>query len=264
MYVIAIANRKGGVGKSTVTANLAAAYGLEGKRVLVIDMDSQGSSTKTLLDKAPTDATMAHVMIGRSTLAQAIRATTATNVWIAPAIKQLTDALLAIVAKPGRETIVRRQLREISDFDVVLIDTSPERQLGTVNALVASTHVVMPFSFDPVAIEGMEETVEAVAEIVEAELAQTTVLGCVQVAHDKRLGVSTSARERVSENWGTRLFESMLRFNTNFVMCTAEHRSIFSIEQSVRPPRRGSDDIRALAAEVWSRLDTLSLNRVAA
>jgi chromosome partitioning protein len=264
MHVIAVANRKGGVGKSTITTNLAAALGLDGKRVLVVDLDSQGSATKTLLDDAPTDPTMAHVVVGSASLADVVRPSTAENVWIAPATAELTHALLAIVSKTGRETILRRSLRTSNDFDLVLIDTPPETGLGTVNALVASTHVLMPFGTDPVGIEGLGTIAGAVTEIADAEIAQPEILGCVQVAHDTRLGVSTSARHLVGTAWESLMFNALLRFNTNFVLCPAVHRSIFAIEKTTRPPRRGSDDVRALAAEVWSRLTTSTLATAAA
>jgi len=265
MHVIAVANRKGGVGKSTVTANLAAAYGLEGRRVLVVDLDSQGSATSTLLDDEVIAApSMAHVVVGAAMLSEAIRTSTAENVWIAPASPELTDAHLAIVSKKGREAILRRSLRTVSGFDLVLIDTPPETGLGTVNALVASTHVLMPFGSDPVGIRGLATIAEAVAELADAELAHPTILGCVHVAHDVRLGVSTSARSLVGRRWESLLFESLLRFNTNFVLCPAVHRSIFSIEQTTRAPRRGSDDVRALASEVWSRLTSTTFNSAAA
>ncbi len=259
MQVIAVANRKGGVGKSTVAANLAAALALEGQRVLVIDMDSQGSASAMLLDEEPQGPTMAHVLAGQVALADVIRPSTADGVMVAPATEELTHAQLAIVSKPGRETILRRALRSVTStagvFDLVIIDTAPERHLGTVNALVASTHVLMPFSSDAKALEGLNTTAQAVADIVDAELATTRVLGCVQVGHDTRLAVSCDARAQVAACWGTLLLETALRVNSSFVLCPAVHRSIFAIEKSARPPRRGSDDLRSLAHDVRTRLE---------
>lgn len=255
MNAIAVANRKGGVGKSTIATNLAAALALDGLRVLVIDMDSQGSATETLLESVPDGPTMAHVLASAATLGEVIHPSTTDGVWIAPATDELTHAQLSIVHKPGRETILRRALRGLVGFDMVIIDTAPERQLGTVNALVASSHVLMPFTPDKKALEGLSTTAQAIAEIVEAELTDTRILGCVQVAHDTRLAVSCDAHDQVAEAWKGLVFETSLRVNSSFVLCPAVHRCIFAIEKSARPPRRGSDDVLSLAREVCHRLD---------
>jgi chromosome partitioning protein len=257
MQTVAVTNRKGGVGKSSLTTNLAAALALDGKRVLVIDMDSQASSTAVFLDELPAGAlSTAHVLVGQATLPDIIRPATREGVFIAPASRDLTAAQLSIVARTGRETLLRRALRgmETQGYDLVLIDTAPEQQLATVNSLVAATHVLMPFTPDPKALEGLQTTCDAVTEIRAAELCEATILGCVQVAHDKRLSVTDQAREQVRAVYGDALFETRIRSNSSFIVCPAWHRDIFEIERSERAPRRGSDDYRAVASEVAQRL----------
>jgi chromosome partitioning protein len=256
MQTVAVTNRKGGVGKSSLTTNLAAALALEGKRVLVLDMDSQASATAVFLNELPPGAACtAHVLVGQAELEDIIRPATREGVFIAPATRDLTAAQLSIVARTGRETILRRALRKMSTtYDLVLIDTAPEQQLATVNSLVAATHVLMPFTPDPKALEGLQTTCDAVAEIRAAELCQATVLGCIQIAHDKRLSVTEQAREQVRAAYGDALFETRVRSNSSFIVCPAWHRDIFEIERSERAPRRGSDDYRAVAAELSQRL----------
>jgi chromosome partitioning protein len=255
MTTVAITNRKGGVGKSSLTTNLAAALALEGKRVLVIDMDSQASSTAVLLTELPQGAlSTAHVLIGQAALEDIIVPSTREGVFIAPASRELTAAQLTIVARTGRETILRRAMRSLQGFDLILIDTAPEQQLATVNSLVAATHVLMPFTPDPKALEGLRTTSEAVAEIAAADLGQATVLGCVQIAHDRRLAVTEQAREQVRAAYGEGLLETRIRANSSFIVCPAWHRDIFAIERGERAPRRGSEDYRALAIEVAGRL----------
>jgi len=255
MHTVAVTNRKGGVGKSSLTTNLAAALALDAKRVLVIDMDSQASSTAVFLEElSDTALTTAHVLVGQATLEEIIVPATREGVFIAPASRDLTAAQLSIVARTGRETLLRRALRNLQGYDVVLIDTAPEQQLATVNSLVAATHVLMPFTPDPKALEGLQTTCDAVAEIRAAELCDARVLGCVQIAHDRRLSVTEQAREQVRAAYGDALFETRVRANSSFIVCPAWHRDIFEIERSERAPRRGSDDYRAVANEVSRRL----------
>lgn len=265
MQIISVANRKGGVGKSTCTVNLAAALGLRGYRVLVIDMDSQASATATLLVDLADDAlTMAHVLIGHCTLPEILQASTSPNVWIAPANKDLTGAQLTLATKPGRETVLKRAMRALQGFDVVLLDTAPEQQLATVNAFVAATHVLMPFTPDPKALEGLATTTDAVQEIVAAELSNVSVLGCVQMAFDKRIGVTQDARDQVKEAYGDLLLETTVRQNSNFIPCPAWHRDIFQHEKAEKSGKKGSEDFAALAAEVIARLSLPAVRKTAA
>ncbi len=265
MHVIAVSNRKGGVGKSAVAVNLASALTLDGNRVLLLDMDSQASATATLLDELSADApTMAHVMVGQAELADVVVPTTREGLRIAPASKELTHAQLAIVGKTGRETILKRALRAVDELDFVVIDTAPEQQLATVNSLVAATHVLMPFTPDPKALEGLHTTAEAVLEINEAELSEVNILGCVQVAFDRRLAVTHDARQQVAAAYGERLFDTVVRTNAHFVVCPAWHRDIFAIETKERPPRRGSEDYQELAREVVKRIQLAAAARRAA
>src|SRR5262249_24702142 len=149
MHTIAVANRKGGVGKSSVATHLAAALGIRGARVLVVDMDSQASTTAMLLAEVGDDApTTTQLLLGEARVAALLRPSPRDQVWIAPACSGLTRAQFAIAGRTGRETILRRALREVRDIDVVIIDTAPELQLATLNALVAASHVLMPFTPD--------------------------------------------------------------------------------------------------------------------
>ena len=254
MHTITVANRKGGVGKSSVATHLAAALAIRGARVLVIDMDSQASTTAMLLDGLDDDApTTRQLLLGQARLPGIIQPSTRAGVDLAPACGELTRAQFAIAAKTGRETILRRAMRDV-DYDVAVIDTAPELQLATLNALVAATHVLMPFTPDPKALEGLRTTSEAVAEILAAELATPAMLGCVQVAYDRRLAVTEQSREQVAAAYGELLFETRVRANSSFIVCPAWHRDIFAMERQDGARTRGSQDFLALADEVIERI----------
>jgi chromosome partitioning protein len=255
MHVIAVANRKGGVGKSSLTTNLAAGLAELGRHVLVIDMDSQASATAVLADELPDDAlTTTQLLLGTATIQDIARPANRDGVALAPATTDLTQAQLAIAGRTGRETILRRALRNLDGYDVVLIDTAPEQQLATINSLVAATDVLMPFTPDPKALEGLATTSNAVAEIAASELGTPRVLGCVQVGYDRRLAVTKQSRDQVRNAYADLLFETTIRTNSSFIVCPAWHRDIFAIERAERTPRRGSDDYRALASELVDRL----------
>jgi chromosome partitioning protein len=255
MHTIAVANRKGGVGKSSVATHLAAALGMQGWRVLLIDMDSQASSTAMLLDEVAEEAlTTTQLLLGDARLPDIVLPSTREGVFVAPASSDLTQAQFTIAGRTGRETILRRAMRDMAGFDVVLVDTAPELQLATLNALVASSHVLLPFTPDPKALEGLETTCDAVAEIAAAELARPAILGCVQVAYDRRLAVTEQSRRQVQAAYGPLLFDTCIRSNSSFIVCPAWHRDIFAMEQRERGKSRGSADFRALAGEVAGRL----------
>lgn len=255
MHIITVANRKGGVGKSSVATHLAAALGIRGQRVLVVDLDSQASTTAMLLDEVPDDAaTTTQVLLGEARLGAVIRRSTRDGVDVAPACGELTRAQFAIAGKTGRETIVRRALRELPGYDAVLIDTAPELQLATLNALVAATDVLLPFTPDPKALEGLHTTTEAVAEIAAAELAHPRILGCVQVAYDRRLAVTEQSRQQVAAAYGELLLDTRIRANSSFIVCPAWHRDIFAMERLDKQRGRGSGDYLALADEITARL----------
>ena len=257
MHIIAVANRKGGVGKSSVSCHLAAALSMRGFRVLVIDMDSQASTSAMLLEEVADDQpTTAQLLLGEVRLPDIVRPSTRDGVWVAPAGSDLTQAQFAVVGRTGRETILKRAMRDTGEvsFDVAVIDTSPELQLATLNSLVAATHVLMPFSPDPKALEGLETTAEAVAEIAAAEIAHPALLGCVQVAYDRRLAVTEQSRQQVGAAYGELLLETRIRANSSFIVCPAWHRDIFALERQERSKTRGSHDYLALADEVAARL----------
>ncbi|MCG8419481.1 MAG: AAA family ATPase [Proteobacteria bacterium] len=263
--IIAVANRKGGQGKTTVSVNLAAAFAEEGLRVLVLDMDSQANATRALvLGPLQGRGTTAHVIAGQVGLADIVIPSNREGIVLAPGHHELTGALMSIVGKIGRELILKREFATVTGFDVAIIDTPPEQQLGLVNSLVAASHILLPFTPDPNALEGMQTTMDAAAEIRAAGIASPSVLGCVQIAYDKRLVVTMEARNAVAERFGDLLFESVIRTNSNFLPCPAWNMDIFRYEEEHGRTIRGSEDFRSFAREALGRLGLSGTTKIAA
>ena len=263
--IIAIANRKGGQGKTTVTVNLAVASAIAGYKVLVVDMDSQANATSLLAPVFKAEqGTTAHVLANNLSLQDVICRTPRQNLDVAPASKDLTGAQMAIVAEIGRELILKNELAKLSGYDLVLVDTPPEQNLALVNSLVAASHVIMPFTPDPNGLEGMRTTVEAVNGICSSGLSDVQVLGCVQVAVDNRLSITEESRARVEDRFGSVLFETKIRTNSNFIPCPAWHLDIFAYEAKHSRNKRGSEDFLAFATEVLRRLNVSTPRSAAA
>lgn len=256
MFIIAVTNRKGGVGKSTVAVNLSAALAMRGRRVLLVDLDAQAGATRTLLPADPPDdaPTMAEVLVGDAKMSAIIRPSRRQGLDVAPSSPRLIVAQSLIATQQARDTILRRALRAVSGYDVTIIDTAPDHNLGTINALVAASHYLMPFTPDAIALQGMVAGQALVGDIVANELGSPALLGCVQVAYDRRLHVTDEVRSQVADAFGAMLFTTTIRTNGKFYECPAWREDIFEREAQAKPPRRGSEDFDALAIEVAERL----------
>src|SRR5262249_26387114 len=150
--------------------------------------------------------TTTQLLLGTASIADVARPSNRAGVWLAPATADLTQAQLAIAGRTGRETIPRRARGGVDGHHPAITATPPQLPLAPTNSLAAATHVLMPFTPDPKALEGLATTTNAVDEIAAAELGAPAVLGCVQVCYDRRLAVTRQARDQVRAAYGDHLF----------------------------------------------------------
>ena len=197
--IIAVTNQKGGVGKTTTTINVAYNLAKEGKKVLLVDLDPQGNATSGLgLSKS--GATTRDVLSGKTTLEKAAKESPYKDLWVLP-----TDAELATLETeiaPAKDRAIRlKKILTDSPYDVVLIDCPPSLGLLTVNALTASTSVIIPVQTEYYALEGLGQLLETMKLVRQALNPRLAILGVVMTMHNARTTLSAQVEEQLKKNF---------------------------------------------------------------
>ena len=210
--VYALANQKGGVGKTTTAVNLGAYLADAGKRVLLVDADPQGNATSSLgVDKNALSRSMYEVLIGAEPAANVVMLTARIGLDLLPSSPHLAGAEVEMVEMAGRELRLRRALDAIrARYDYVLIDTPPSLSMLTVNALTASDGVLIPVQCEYLPLEGLSQllrTIELVRQNLNPGL---TVRGLVMTMYDSRTNLARQVVDEVREHFTTAVFRSII------------------------------------------------------
>ena len=245
--VIAFANQKGGVAKTTTTLNLAVAFAEEGHRVLCIDMDPQGNLTMSQgVDPETLEKSMYDVLVNDLPLRDAIQHR---EVDIAGASIDLAGAEMAMSMKIGRERALERALRPVAeDYDFICIDTPPSLGLLTVNALTAAHRVIVPVQCEYLSMRGLlqlENTLEMIRENLNPDVA---IEGILPTLVDTRTLHAREALELLEENFGDRMFVTRIKKTVRFAEAPVRGMSVLRYD----PTGTAADAYRALAREVLS------------
>jgi chromosome partitioning protein len=213
MEVIAVANQKGGSGKTTTAINLAAYLSLKGKHTLLIDLDPQGAATTGLgIDKRTLKKTVYNTLIGDLNLAEIIITTKVDGFDLAPTNIDLSGAELELVSQLGRETLLKQKIEKLNGYDFVIIDTPPSLGLLTLNSLMACSTLLIPIQTEYYALEGMSQLLKVV-DMVGERLGNKMKRRYLLTMYDSRTKLSKEVAQQVREHFKEYVFQAVIPRN---------------------------------------------------
>lgn len=213
MEVIAVANQKGGSGKTTTAINLAAYLSLKGKHTLLIDLDPQGAATTGMgIDKRTLKKTVYDTLIGDLNLADIIITTKVDGFDLAPTNIDLSGAELELVSQLGRETLLKQKIEKLNGYDFVIIDTPPSLGLLTLNSLMACSTLLIPIQTEYYALEGMSQLLKVV-DMVGERLGNKMKRRYLLTMYDSRTKLSKEVAQQVREHFKEYVFQAVIPRN---------------------------------------------------
>ncbi|HXU32030.1 MAG TPA: ParA family protein [Thermoanaerobaculia bacterium] len=248
--ILAIANQKGGVGKTTTAINLGAALGALEKRVLLVDSDPQGNASRGVGSNAAAPH-LYHALIGEAPLSEVIRPSGFPNLDLAPSQRDLVGLEVELVGEPGWEHRLLEILNGVADrYDLILIDCPPSLGHLTVMALTAADGLLVPLQCEYFALEGISELVATVERIREGLNPRLDIAGIVLTMFDDRMNLSRDVADEVRRHFAGKVFESVVPRNVRLAEAPSHGMPIFQYDIK----SRGADAYLALAREFLRRI----------
>lgn len=255
--IIAVANQKGGVGKTTTTINLAAALCELGKTTLVVDLDPQGNASTGLgIAVEDRNLTTYDLLLEDVDLADIIQSTETEGLYIIPATVDLSSADLELMSNEKRSFLLRDALRQVGmdiyAFDYVLIDCPPSLNLLTVNAMIAADSILVPLQSEFFALEGLSQLIITIRDVRQAGNEDLRVEGVVLTMYDSRNNLSQQVEADARENLGDLVYRTIIPRNVRVSEAPGFAMPVLSYD----PLSRGAKAYRALAQEMLDRNTT--------
>jgi chromosome partitioning protein len=252
--IVAVANQKGGVGKTTTAINLATALAAAGHRVLVIDLDAQGNASTGLgIERKARALTSYELILGEAELENAVVTTDIPGLFIIPASPDLAGADLEFTARERREFLLSRAIRSrVGDYDEVLVDCPPSLNLLTINALVAADSVLVPLQCEFYALEGLSQLMRTIERVQRALNPRLDLQGVVLTMYDQRNNLCDLVAADVRGHLGAKVFDTMIPRNVRIAEAPSHGKPVLIYDHGCA----GSQAYIRLAAEVLRRAGT--------
>ncbi|GFI30270.1 sporulation initiation inhibitor protein Soj [Lachnospiraceae bacterium] len=249
--IIAIANQKGGVGKTTTAINLSACLVEEGKKVLTIDMDPQGNTTSGLgVEKADLDNTIYELMLGECTIRKSMVQTEIENLFLLPSNVNLAGAEIELLGIEEKEYILKNEVDYIQDdFDFIIIDCPPSLNMLTINAMTTANTILVPIQCEYYALEGLSQLIHTI-NLVQTRLNPSLEMeGVVFTMYDARTNLSLQVVENVKGNLNTTIYKTIIPRNIRLAEAPSHGLPINLYDSK----SAGAESYRLLAKEVIER-----------
>ena len=252
--IIAIANQKGGVGKTTTTINLSACLAEKGKKVLAIDLDPQGNTTSGLgIEKENVENSVYELMLGECSIREITIKTEIENLYILPSNVNLAGAEIELIGVNEREYILKNEVDYIKDnFDYIIIDCPPSLNMLTINAMTTANTVLVPIQCEYYALEGLSQLIYTINLVQERLNPELQMEGIVFTMYDARTNLSLQVVENVKNNLNTtNIYKTIIPRNIRLAEAPSHGKPINLYDKK----STGAESYRLLAEEVIERKD---------
>lgn len=245
MKTIAFTNQKGGVGKTTSTINVGAGLCMQGKKVLLVDLDPQANLTYSLrMNSQRIEKTIYDVLKGTAQPEDALISHNGFD--ILPSSVNLSAAEMEFVNEPARETLLKHSLRKLEGYDYVLVDCPPNLGLLTLNALTAVSEVFIVLQSEYLALHGLSKLMDVIRVVQERLNPDIEISGIICTLFDNRKNLNREVVGHIKDYFGNKVFNTLIRDNVALAEAPSHHKTIFEYD----PESYGAQDYMALAKEI--------------